>query len=332
MPPPSSAPDILPYCEIVGQENLRRALEISFVYPGVGGVLASGHRGTAKSTTVRSFARMATGRLPVTLPIGATEDRVLGGWQVEKLMTSQTEWQPGILEEAGCGDEPGMLYIDEVNLLDDRLTNIILDAASTGILVVQRDGAARETIKTRFSLVGTMNPEEGYLRPQFLDRFGLVVGVKSAYSATERKKILQTVLRFEEAEGDPRSDYLSSGYGRDQNWRDMLLAAREALPNVVVPDAIIGMASKIAAEFRTEGHRGELAMLRAARAAAAIDEVLSNEENWAGSIPAVTPEHLAQVAPLALVHRRPASDDGAMLAWSPEDDDELAKLTGVPPD
>jgi magnesium chelatase subunit I len=225
-----------------------------------------------------------------------------------------------------------MLYIDEVNLLDDRLTNIILDAASTGILVVQRDGAARETIKTRFSLVGTMNPEEGYLRPQFLDRFGLVVGVKSAYSAAERKKILQTVLRFEEAEGDPRSDYLSSGYGRDQNWRDMLLAAREALPNVVVPDAIIGMASKIAAEFRTEGHRGELAMLRAARAAAAIDEVLSNEENWAGSIPAVTPEHLAQVAPLALVHRRPASDDGAMLAWSPEDDDELAKLTGVPPD
>ena len=190
-------PIVLPYCEIVGQESLRRALEIAFVCPAVGGVLATGNRGTAKSTTVRSFARMATGDLPVTLPIGATDDRVLGGWRVEALMKSDPEWQRGLIEQAGDSPgEPGMLYIDEVNLLDDHLTNIILDVASTGLLVVQRDGAARETIKVTFTLVGTMNPDEGSLRPQLLDRFGLVVLVKSADSPGERAKVLETVLRL----------------------------------------------------------------------------------------------------------------------------------------
>jgi magnesium chelatase subunit I len=316
---------VLPYCEIVGQDSLRRALEIAFVCPAVGGVLATGHRGTAKSTTVRSFARMATGDLPVTLPIGATDDRVLGGWRVEALMKSDPEWQKGLIEEAGGNPgEPRMLYIDEVNLLDDHLTNIILDVASTGILVVQRDGAAKETIKVNFTLVGTMNPEEGSLRPQLLDRFGLVARVKSTYSPGERAKVLETVLKFEEAERDPASGYLQHEYGRDEKRRSELLAARQLLSEVELPTAMIGLAAKIAAEFRVEGHRGELAMLRAARAVAALEALSPTAAQ-----PVVSAAHLALVTPLALVHRRAASDSGTLLDWTAEDDQQVAKLTGI---
>jgi magnesium chelatase subunit I len=325
------APIVLPYCEIVGQDSLRRALEIAFVCPAVGGVLATGHRGTAKSTTVRSFARMATGDLPVTLPIGATDDRVLGGWRVEALMKSSPQWQKGLLEEAG--DNPGgprMLYIDEVNLLDDHLTNIILDVASTGILVVQRDGAAKETIRVNFTLVGTMNPEEGSLRPQLLDRFGLVVLVRSAYSPHERAKVLETVLDFEEAGQDPASGYLLHGYGRDDRRRSELLAARQLLSAVKLPSAMIDLAAKIAAEFKVEGHRGELAMLRAARAAAAIEAVGGPDAiSPAAAPPVVNAAHLALVTPLALVHRRAASDSGTLLDWSDEDDQQVATLAGI---
>lgn len=316
---------VLPYGEIVGQDSLRRALEIAFVCPAVGGVLATGHRGTAKSTTVRSFSRMTTGDLPVTLPIGATDDRVLGGWRVEALMKSDPSWQTGLIEEAGGNaDEPKMLYIDEVNLLDDHLTNIILDVASTGILVVQRDGAAKETVKVSFTLVGTMNPEEGSLRPQLLDRFGLVALVKSTYSPGERAKVLETVLKFEEAERDPACDYLQRGYERDEEQHSELLTARRLLPEVELPTAMIDLAANIAADFRVEGHRGELAMLRAARAVAAI-EALSSKATQ----PVVSAAHLAVVAPLALVHRRAASDSGTLLDWSAEDDQHVAKLTGV---
>jgi magnesium chelatase subunit I len=268
---------------------------------------------------------MATGDLPVTLPIGATDDRVLGGWRVEALMKSNPEWQTGLIEEAGGNPgEPRMLYIDEVNLLDDHLTNIILDVASTGILVVQRDGAAKETIKVKFTLAGTMNPEEGSLRPQLLDRFGLVALVKSTHSRGERAKVLDTVLRFEEAERDPDSGYLQHGYERDEKRRSELLAARRLLPEVEVPSAMIDLAAKVAAEFRVEGHRGELAMLHAARAVAALEALQS-----AAAGPVVSSAHLALVAPLAFVHRRAASDSGTLLDWTAEDDQQVADLTGI---
>jgi magnesium chelatase subunit I len=306
-------PVILPYCDIVGQHMLRRALEIAFVAPSVGGVLATGQRGTAKSTTVRAFARMAYGKLPVTLPIGATDDRILGGWQVEDLMASKAEWREGLIWEAGGGPEPGMLYIDEVNLLDDHLANIVLDAASTGILIVQRDSAAKDPRRVRFCLVGTMNPEEGSLRPQLLDRFGLVVPVESVQSPDERRQILETVLRFEEEAQDPLgSEYLKEGYQRDLARRAELCAAQKRLRSVEIPDRVIDVAAAIAANLQVEGHRGELAMVRAARAVAAIEEEST-----------VSPAHLAQVAPLALVHRRAASDSGTVLQWSDEDEQTL---------
>jgi magnesium chelatase subunit I len=276
---------------------------------------------------------MATGDLPVTLPIGATDDRVLGGWRVEALMKSDPEWQKGLIEEAGSNPvDPRMLYIDEVNLLDDHLTNIILDVASTGILVVQRDGAAKETIKVNFTLVGTMNPEEGSLRPQLLDRFGLVVLVKATYSPGERAKVLETVLQFEEAERDPASSYRQHGYERDNRRRSELLAARRLLPRVELPPIMIDLAAKVAAEFRVEGHRGELAMLRAARAVAAIEATSAIEAlSPTAEPPVVTAAHLALVTPLALVHRRASGDSGTLLDWSAEDDEQVAKLVGIEP-
>ncbi|MGD0245647.1 MAG: AAA family ATPase [Streptosporangiaceae bacterium] len=308
---------ILPYCYIIGQRALRQALEISYVSPAVGGVLAAGHRGTAKSTTVRAFARMMSGKLPVTLPIGATDDRVLGGWRVENLMASDAVWQPGLIEEAGAGDEPGMLYIDEVNLLDDHLTDIILDSASTGILVVQRE-SAREAKQVDFCLVGTMNPEEGNLRPQLLDRFGLLVWVKSAQLPEERQKIVETVLKFEEEVQNEEahkgsSAYIRNGRRKDETRRYDLAAARGRLPDIGVPDEIYRLAGTIAAEFELEGHRGELVMLRAARALAAIES--------AGE---VMPRHVAEVAPMALAHRRLTSETGPLLRWSEHDDEVLA--------
>src|SRR5712692_7411902 len=179
---------ILPYTQIVGQEKLKLALELAYIAPRIGGVLISGKRGTAKSTTVRAFASMMYEDLPVTIPINATEDRVVGGWDIKELMSGKTVKQPGLLQEA---DEK-LLYIDEVNLLDDHIVNIILDVTSTGKLVIQREGLD-EQHDVRTTLVGTMNPEEGGLRPQLLDRFGLMVAVEGETSRDRRLAILDTV-------------------------------------------------------------------------------------------------------------------------------------------
>jgi magnesium chelatase subunit I len=305
---PESA--IFPYSWVVGQKPMRRALEIAYVSPAVGGVLIRGQRGTAKSTTARAFAQMISGDLPVTLPIGATDDRVLGGWRVESLLKSETAWQPGLIEEAGSGDHLGMLYIDEVNLLDDHLVNIILDVASTGILPVQRDGADK-TMRVRFVLVGTMNPEEGNLRPQLLDRFGLLVDVKSAATEQERRQILQRVLQFEREDPKSPSEVLAEGLQRNEERKKDLADARRRLAegDLEPSDGILRLAAAIATEFQVEGHRAELVMVRAARALAAIEGDLE-----------IMPRHLALVAESALTHRRSAGEGGTMLSWSPDDD------------
>jgi hypothetical protein len=139
---------ILPYTLIVGQERVKLALELAYIAPRIGGVLLSGQRGTAKSTAVRAFTRMMYDKLPVTLPINATEDRVVGGWRIDKLMQSKPEPQPGLLKDA----DESLLYIDEVNLLDDHIVNIILDVTSTGVLEVQRDGQNELHPRLRFDL------------------------------------------------------------------------------------------------------------------------------------------------------------------------------------
>jgi magnesium chelatase subunit I len=208
---------ILPYSRIVGQEQIKLALEIAYVAPQrLGGVLISGQRGTGKSTAVRAFAQIVDGQLPVTLPINATEDRVVGGWKIDALMRSESTWQPGLLEEANGR----LLYVDEVNLLDDHIVNIILDVTSTGVLVVQRDGQNKQSEKVAFTLVGTMNPEEGGLRPQLLDRFGLMVSVAAETDAEKRLAILQNVLAFDQAiaalEQTGASEWLDRARQQDQ--------------------------------------------------------------------------------------------------------------------
>src|SRR5919199_2154337 len=217
---------ILPYTLVVGQEQLKLALELAYIDPAIGGVLISGHRGTGKSTAVRAFAQMIYGKLPVTLPINATEDRVIGGWDLKELMLGKTVEQKGLLEEANSS----LLYIDEVNLLDDHIVNIILDVTANGVLVIQREGRHDPPKPISFTLVGTMNPEEGGLRPQLLDRFGLMVSVTAETNEAERTMILQTVLEFDEArfrlkQGQP-SPLIDDARMNDEQQRILLDKAR----------------------------------------------------------------------------------------------------------
>jgi magnesium chelatase subunit I len=300
---------ILPYSYLVGQESLRRCLELAYVAPRVGGVLISGERGTAKSTAVRAFSRMVFGALPVTLPINATDDRVLGGWRIEALMKGRPEQQPGLLEKAG---ETGLLYIDEVNLLDDHLVNIILDVASTGVLVVQREGLDKPELSVNFTLVGTMNPEEGGLRPQLLDRFGLLTPVVAETSPERRHQILQTVLRFEDEMESSDSAWINSGIEQDRARRRQLDRARQTAARVLLPNGVTQMCSRIAAEFGVAGHRGEIVMALSARASAALD-----------GREAATIEDVRDVAQYALVHRLPEAAYSDAIQWTDKNQERL---------
>jgi magnesium chelatase subunit I len=303
-----TSPDsgILPYSYVVGQDDLKMSLELAYIAPRIGGVLISGERGTAKSTAVRAFALMMYRELPVTLPLNATDDRVLGGYRLTDLMTGDVVPQPGLLEQAS----EGMLYVDEVNLLDDHIVNIILDAAATGVLTIQREAIDRQT-HVAFTLIGTMNPEEGGLRPQLLDRFGLHVSVGAETDPGTRAKILSVVMQMDEARSEPRSDFVSDGRAEDARMREKLVTARERLNNVAI-EPVLGTCAAVAAAFEIVGHRGDITMALASRALAALEG--HNE---------VSDRHVMAVAPLALQHRKPAVVRGAPVAWSAEDQELL---------
>ncbi|MER5466385.1 AAA family ATPase [Streptomyces sp. NPDC002668] len=309
-----SAGTILPYSLLVGQAELRTALEITYVNTAVGGVLATGPRGTAKTTTIRAFSMMTAQRLPVTLPIGATDDRVLGGWQIKKLMQGAAEPEDGLLVEAARSASK-MLYVDEINLLDDYLVNIILDVVSTGILSVQREGRAQELQEVDFTLVGTMNPDEGGLRPQLLDRFGLVAEVLPEDDPEQRQRIVEAVLRFESEREVPHSPFLAEAAKRDTAKKAELDAARGRLASVCYGPDTAADCARLAAAFRVVGHRGDLVLGRAGRALAAIE-----------GAPLVTADHLRRVAKPALVHRRSQSESGSLPEWTAEDDAQVAQL------
>ena len=300
---------ILPYSKIVGQEDLKLALELAYIAPRIGGVLISGHRGTGKSTTVRTFAQMMHGDLPVTLPINATEDRVVGGWQIDELMRGKPEPKKGLLEESNGQ----MLYVDEVNLLDDHIVNIILDVSSTGVLVVQREGRDDPPKEIKFTLVGTMNPEEGDLRPQLLDRFGLVVNVEAETSPERRGEILKTVLKFDEAlaqDNPTEHPFIKDGLKNDAELQTQLNKARKNLYSVKVADSIAQGCVAIAKEFQAVGHRGDYVMALSARALAAREAKNS-----------VQPNHVQRVVALALQHRRPGNPQ-----WLDVDDEKAAEI------
>ncbi|TDE26846.1 magnesium chelatase [Actinomadura sp. 6K520] len=301
---------VLPYSLIVGQGELRAALEIAYVSDAVGGVLATGQRGTAKTTTVRAFTAMLTGELPVTLPIGATDDRVLGGWKIDKLMRGEPEAQDGLLVEASKSSS-GILYIDEVNLLDDYLVNIILDVVSTGVLNIQRDNLAERSVPVKFTLVGTMNPDEGSLRPQLLDRFGLVAEVRPEDAVDERALIMERVLAFQD---DPGGELVSEARRRDAERRAELEKAKERVGEVVFADGTLAACARLAQAFGLAGHRGEIVLARASRALAAID-----------GDAAVTTGHVRRVARLALVHRRSSGDSGRLPEWGAAEEDMVTE-------
>ncbi|MEJ6486917.1 AAA family ATPase [Nostoc punctiforme UO1] len=289
---------ILPYSLIVGQKQLKLALELAYISPRIGGVLLSGQRGTAKSTAVRAFTQMMYDHLPVTLPINATEDRVVGGWRIDELMKSNPVEQPGLLKEA----DKSLLYIDEINLLDDHIVNIILDVTSTGVLVVQREGKSRQE-QVSFTLVGTMNPEEGELRPQLLDRFGLMVSVKSENDIKLRKSILENVLKFDEAvsmhtEENP-SSYIQKYLQEDKDLKEKLVKAKDKLYKVEIPSEIVSECIQLAEDSKAQGNRADYIIALASRAYAARKSEVDNQEVI------VTSDDVAAVAELVIQHRRP---------------------------
>jgi magnesium chelatase subunit I len=302
---------ILPYSRMVGQQQIKLALEIAFISPPrLGGVLISGQRGTGKSTAVRAFSQMVYDQLPVTLPINATEDRVVGGWNIEALLKGDDDWQSGLLTAANGK----LLYVDEVNLLDDHIVNIILDVTSTGVLVVQREGRDQNPEKISFTLVGTMNPEEGGLRPQLLDRFGLMVSVQAESGIAQRVEILNNVLRFDEALADDQSKWWKDSQTKNQAQMKQLQAAKQKFSQVEIADEMIELCIKVAEKFKAQGNRGDYVLVMAAKAYAALQ---------GGKDLLVDNNCLRAVAPLALQHRRPESGQGG---WTDEDNQVLDEL------
>jgi magnesium chelatase subunit D len=273
-----------PWSAVIGQERLKLALLLCAIDPSIGGVLVQGPRGVAKTTLARAFAALLPGRF-VELPLGATEERVTGTLDLGRaLQDGQVEFAPGLLAR----EHEVVLYVDEVNLLPDALVDLLLDAAATGTNVVERDGVSREH-PARFVLVGTMNPEEGELRPQFVDRFGLAVTAESEIPPAERAQI---VLRRLEFERDP--ERFTARFAVQQHAlgeRCRLARERAATLEFVGPG--LERVAELCHAARVEGVRADLAMLRAARAHAV----------WEGRS-LITVADVDAVAELALGHRR----------------------------
>jgi magnesium chelatase subunit D len=279
-----------PFSAVVGQDDLKLALVLVAVDPSIGGVLISGERGTAKSTAARGLAvllpKSPEGKSApfVELPIGATEDRVIGALDISRvLQNGSAELRSGLLARA----DGGVLYVDEVNLLPDHIVDLLLDAASSGWVTIERDGiSAGES--ARFVLVGTMNPEEGELRPQFVDRFGLCVQIRGLDAAGERIAAIRGRLAFDEDPGG----VLEAVRPQEQALREGIVAARQRLTNLPISEDHLSMVAALSAEHQLDGIRGDLAIIKAARALAA----------WQAA-PAITEEHIRRAAPFALLHR-----------------------------
>ena len=278
-----------PFTALVAQDDLKLALKLLAVQPRLGGVLIRGDKGAAKSTAARGLAELlpaVEGRAApfVNLPLGATEDRVVGTLDLERALRGERKLLPGLLAEA----DGGVLYVDEVNLLADHLVDVLLDAAALGVTYVQREGLSVEQA-THFALVGTMNPEEGKLRPQFLDRFGLCVEVTTPDDLQARTGIVRRRLRFEADAEAFRLEWQAE----QQRLKEELTRARATCPTVQIDDAMLTAASKLCQRGGVRSLRADLVLTRAAQAYAALCGAAT-----------VTPEHIERVAPLVLTHRR----------------------------
>ncbi|MDR7148672.1 magnesium chelatase subunit I [Hydrogenophaga palleronii] len=281
----AAASAAFPFTALVGHEPLQRALLLAAIDPGMGGVLISGPRGTAKSTSARALAALLPQAPFVTLPLAASLEQLVGTLNIEDVLRDgQVRLAPGMVARA----HGGVLYVDEVNLLPDALVDALLDVAASGLNTVERDGVSRQHA-ARFVLVGTMNPEEGELRPQLLDRFGLSVTLENPVDAEQRQAIVRARLAFDH---DPQALL-----ARQAKKQALLVAAimegREALNDLHWPDAVVQHAAQLALTAGVDGIRADLVMLRAARALAALEQ--------RGS---VRVEDVDAVAELALAHRR----------------------------
>ncbi len=314
-------PLAFPFSAIVGQEEMKLALLIAAVDQTVGGVLVFGDRGTGKSTAIRALAALMpkmpviancpyncapeaakpglcgacgngqsptkTRQIPipvVDLPLGATEDRVIGALDLERALThGEKAFEPGLLARA----HRGFLYIDEVNLLEDHLVDALLDVAASGENVIEREGLSVRH-PASFVLVGSGNPEEGELRPQLLDRFGLSVEVTTPMDVKSRVEIVRQRDAFER----DREGFIKTWKRKDGQVRRRITKARELLAEVDVPGDIVELATQLCLKLGTDGLRGELTLIRAARAVASLNGKTT-----------VTTTHLREVAPAALRHR-----------------------------
>jgi magnesium chelatase subunit I len=274
-----------PLTALIGQDALREALLLAAVDPAIGGVLVSGPRGTAKSTAARSLAELLPDGHFVTLPLGASEDRVVGTLDLDEVLRGgEVRFSPGLLARANNG----VLYVDEVNLLADGLVDIVLDAAASGINVIERDGISHSHV-ARFVLIGTMNPEEGELRPQLLDRFGLMVQLENCFDPEVRQRIVKARMAFDSEPDAFRRSCASA----QQDLAQRIRAARAVLPGLPFADDVHAAVSARCIEAAVDGLRADLVMLRAARALAALESAAT-----------VTQLHVERVAELVLRHRR----------------------------
>lgn len=316
-------PAIYPFTAIVGQERMKRALVLNAVNPRIGGVLIRGERGTGKSTAARAMAALlpqievfvdspfnddpaapntwsdwvkqqkaiskdlvvAKRRIRfVNLPVSATEDRVVGTLDIEKaIQQGEKHFEPGVLATANRG----LLYIDEVNLLDDHVVDLLLDSAAMGVNIVEREGISFSH-PARFILVGTMNPEEGDLRPQLLDRFALSVEILGLRDTRERVLIMQRNLAFEEDSEDFYQQWLES----EEELSHQIEQAREIVDNVTYSNRDLLSIAALTSSLNVDGHRADLVILKTARAHAAFERRNS-----------ITDRDIALAAELALPHR-----------------------------
>ncbi len=277
---------LYPFSALVGQAEMKRVLLLASIDPSLGGVLILGERGTAKSTAARGLARLwPDGRSLVTLPLGATEDRVVGSLDFESaLVTGRLRPEKGLLARA----DNGILYIDEINLLDEHLAALILDAAASGYVRVEREGLSFG-YPSRFLLIGTMNPEEGSISPQLLDRFGLTASVSAEPDPVDRKELIRRRLAFESAP----AEFVAAWEKAERQLSERLAEARQRLGSIPLGDDVYELAGRLAEEAAASGQRAELALVKAARAWAA----------WQGR-DSVAASDVFEVAEAALSHRR----------------------------